>query len=291
MRSLILEDLDKSEKQAVSEHAVRLFMEQRVPLPAEVFDSDIEDPFLIVFAGLSGQNDVSCSIEYYPVPDGRSIHQTSRYGSYGGWRKPVVDDLVKSFYILLDNHLRKQPEKSEEWLNELGSHRYQYRFLHKLNQITAEVCEAIQGNAPIGFGFVFTRLKDFEPPEHAPVANRWQWWRHWRQVWAPAIHLKAEPLHILVENREIVFQVDTETVGRWSDWTSALKWTRDANLPPQTGQSTHVRRDLIQRYAESTQSSFCWFWRLTGYHRSSPYGKYDSFETFGQFGKTLIVKS
>ena len=127
----------------------------------------------------------------------------------------------------------------------------------------------------------FTRIE-------SPVVSRWQWWRHYRQVWSPALCLVDGPLDISVTEDGVLYDYKSSQVGRWTDWSSGLRYTRDANLPPATGQALYVRRELLEAFARANNYSFCWMWRIIGYHRTGSWGKYDTVSFEGELGATRI---
>ncbi len=127
----------------------------------------------------------------------------------------------------------------------------------------------------------FTRVE-------SPVVTRWQWWRHCRQVWAPALCLIDGSLHVTVKENGIFYDHESSPVGSWADWSWGLRDKRNANLPPATGQALFVRRGLLEAFSDTNRSTFCWLWRMTGYHRRGNHGKYDTFSFEGELGATRI---
>ena len=125
----------------------------------------------------------------------------------------------------------------------------------------------------------------------SPVAGRWQWWRHYRQIWAPALCLVDGCLNITIEDDGISYDHESSPVGRWTDWSWGLRETRDANLPPATGQALFVKGEYLEAFSDINKCSFCWIWLMTGYHRRDNWGKYDTFTFQGNLGTTGICKA
>jgi hypothetical protein len=121
-----------------------------------------------------------------------------------------------------------------------------------------------------------------------PVFGHWQWWRYYRQVWAPALCLVDGGLNITVTEKEICYDHKSTRIGRWTDWLWGLRDRRDANLPPATGQALFVRREVLDRFSDSSKCSFCWFWRATAYHRRGDWEKYETVSFDGELGSTRI---
>src|SRR5208337_4685885 len=53
----------------------------------------------------------------------------------------------------------------------------------------------------------------------SPVAGRWQWWRGYRRMWAPALCLVDGALDIRVTNDGVSYDQEFSPVGRWTDWS------------------------------------------------------------------------
>jgi hypothetical protein len=120
---------------------------------------------------------------------------------------------------------------------------------------------------------------------------RWQYWRLLRPPWLPHTWL-------LEESREVGFEDDSAlivgtsgtVVGRWSDWTDGLQETRSRDLPPLSGQFLAMNREVVEEFANQTQSTFCWVCRVTVYHREHSYDSYQRFDDRRIFGPTAIIR-
>ncbi len=128
----------------------------------------------------------------------------------------------------------------------------------------------------------FTRVE-------TPIATGWEWWRHWRQVWAPALTVMGDELRIEVLPDGIDYVAGQYTLGQWRDWAAGLRDVRDRNLPPETGQVLFVRGDAVDAYCEKTKSAFCWIWKLTAYHKKSASEDYKEISFEGIFGASNII--
>lgn len=124
---------------------------------------------------------------------------------------------------------------------------------------------------------------------HTVTVPRWQWWRAYRDIWAPAAFLGDSPLELQVTDIEIVVKDGKNVIARWTDWTDGLREQQLANLPPATGQCLLVKRDLINSFSASSRSRFCWVWRMTGYHRQHDYQEFETLSFEGQLGASNVI--
>jgi hypothetical protein len=122
----------------------------------------------------------------------------------------------------------------------------------------------------------------------SPVVSGWQWWRYYRRMWVPGLCLFDGSLDITVTDREISYAHNGSLVGRWIDWSGALLYTMDANLPPATGQALYVRKEHLEAFSDVNKYSFCWLWGMTRYHRHGNWGKYETSSFVGILGATRI---
>ncbi len=118
---------------------------------------------------------------------------------------------------------------------------------------------------------------------------RWQFWRMHRDIWFPAPFLGFNSLAFKCLDDTLIIQDGDDIVGKWNDWTFALKEKMTANLSPSSGQHLLVQRKRIERFTEETNSVFCWICRLTGYHREYDHQPYKHFTDYRQHGTTSIV--
>ena len=153
------------------------------------------------------------------------------------------------------------------------------------------------GDFGVTLGGKLSRLGGRETPrrfggwEVSPVAGhleswtgpRWQFWRLGR-VWAPASEVLTEPLTIEPSEDALEFKSSGAPVARWQDWAHEFKEILEANLPPSAGQVLFMKRDLVLKSAAEQASSFCWFCKMTIYHRQSSWGQFEKIESFRTFG-------
>lgn len=118
---------------------------------------------------------------------------------------------------------------------------------------------------------------------------RWQWWRAYRDIWAPASFLGRDPLILRVTDTDITIEDSRGIIGRWIDWADNFQEKEVANLPPATGQCLLVRRDVISDFSSASRSSFCWIWRFTVYHRQHDYQPFETLSMEGEFGATSVI--
>jgi len=118
---------------------------------------------------------------------------------------------------------------------------------------------------------------------------RWQYWRMHRRVWLPAPYLAATRLDFHCNTNNIDVHDNGKLVANWFDWVDGLTERHHIDLPMSTGQCLLVRREIIEEFAESTDSSFCWVCRVTGYHRKDNYESYKQVRDHREFGCTRIA--
>jgi hypothetical protein len=123
--------------------------------------------------------------------------------------------------------------------------------------------------------------------------SRWQWWRGFRGLHAPAPCLGENDFELVCTPSSIEFVEDGRVLGRWSDWTDGLTERMKEGLSPPTGQTLLVRRDVIQQFAEQHNAAFCWLVRMSVRYLKNSYD--DEFQEMHQdrtYGtQTLIMPS
>lgn len=120
---------------------------------------------------------------------------------------------------------------------------------------------------------------------------RWQYWRMYRSLWLPAPYLGYPSIAFEVEEGSLRFSDEEEIIGRWHDWTDGLGEKMSEEIPPATGQYLQIRRERLERFAQATNSVFCWVCRLTGWHREHRYESHKAFADYREFGATRILRS
>lgn len=125
----------------------------------------------------------------------------------------------------------------------------------------------------------------------ARIPMRWQYWRMYRDIWLPAPYFGDSLLTFGVEDGSLTVRDGEEVIGRWYDWTDRLSEKVTEEIPPAAGQYLLIRRERIKRFAQATNSVFCWVCRLTGWHREHNYESHKAFADYREFGATRIFRS
>jgi hypothetical protein len=121
------------------------------------------------------------------------------------------------------------------------------------------------------------------------TAPRWQWWRLYRGVWAPAACAGHGSYRFGCSEQALEFLADGETIARWEDWTGAVREQLHNELSPHSGQYLLIRRDVVDDFARASSSTFCWVCRIRGYHRQYDDQDYEGFSLCQTFGALSIA--
>ena len=124
---------------------------------------------------------------------------------------------------------------------------------------------------------------------HVSPMVSWQYWRMYRPVWLPTPYLGSSRLNFSCSDESVNVYEGDEVIAKWFDWTDGLTERHHIELPMATGQCLQIRRQTIEKFTESTGSSFCWVCRLTGYHRKDTYESYQKVRDHREFGCTRIA--
>jgi hypothetical protein len=120
---------------------------------------------------------------------------------------------------------------------------------------------------------------------------RWQFWRMWRELWLPAPYMVRANTTFCAEDDAIVASDPTEgAVAEWRDWTDGLTEKLADGLPPPGGSLLTLRREVVEKFEEATQSSFSWLCTVVVYSRDGYHKPFEAFFDERFFGGSLIVK-
>ena len=119
---------------------------------------------------------------------------------------------------------------------------------------------------------------------------RWQFWRMHRGIWFPSPFLVDEQLEFGYQDGAMCTILNGTVIGKWSDWTYALGEKLLDNVPPFSGQHLFIDRNIIQRFAADTGSTFCWICELTCYYRNQHYGEFKTFKDYMALGASSVIR-
>ena len=118
---------------------------------------------------------------------------------------------------------------------------------------------------------------------------RWQWWRMYRDVWLPSPFLIEDEYEFECTEDGLIAASTGEVMARWRDWTDGVSETTIDDVPPPGGQALLISREVIDDFADRTNSRFAWICTLTSYYRKHSYEKYEEFKDHREYGATRII--
>lgn len=112
--------------------------------------------------------------------------------------------------------------------------------------------------------------------EMAPkTALTWQFWRLFRGIDFPSPFILENSGRFECRKDALNIYEGQTLVAEWRDWTDALTERFTANLPPSTGNVLMLKRKVIKRFEQKTNSEFCWGCRVTRFHRGARFMLYN----------------
>jgi hypothetical protein len=172
LETLLDIDLPVDQCKTVAREMALLGMEHGIKPNEKFLNKDLMDPFSAVWTQLTGTAAKNLNYDF-PFLTCREEERYQGLGAHDARKKAIIKEFREAFFCLLSNHLAGRPGQNEEWLNYLGNSSYEGRFLRKINEISAEMALSLKNRAPVGLGFVFDRLRDFENPESAKDSQSW----------------------------------------------------------------------------------------------------------------------
>jgi hypothetical protein len=104
--------------------------------------------------------------------------------------------------------------------------------------------------------------------------SRWQWWRGFRGLHAPAPCLAERGYEVVCRSDAIEFRDEAQVAARWSDWTDGLSERLKGNLSPATGQVLLIECDRLYKFAADFDATYCWLVRMHVWSREHSYEDY-----------------
>jgi len=136
--------------------------------------------------------------------------------------------------------------------------------------------------------WTFAPLARAASPKTVPI---WQSWRLFQSgVWLPPTFLSNARMTFQCTSEGVEVLDGDKSVGRWQDWTQALRERGRFPPPKNCGNYLLLAPKLVDKVSTHTDASYCWICRLSVYHRKDRYEH--SFEhvlTNRLFGGTLLV--
>lgn len=126
---------------------------------------------------------------------------------------------------------------------------------------------------------------------HVSGILRWQWWRSYRGVLAPAEGMPVGDCEVRCTDDAVEYWGEGRCVARWFDWMHHFEELYYPNMPPWTGHVLLIRRSVIEEYQSLSAGTFAWLCRWRNYERKREYGtNVETTEGFSAFGTTSVAR-
>lgn len=128
------------------------------------------------------------------------------------------------FFGLLANHLLERSEQNNQWLDKIGTHTWQRKFLHFMNTLAEEVSQSIMTHSSVQIGWFYERLK--EVPRPTWTTNRDEY-RH-SVVATKALHRIALDILIIARPAGTRISISKQDLERAfsSGYCEPISWVR-----------------------------------------------------------------
>lgn len=126
---------------------------------------------------------------------------------------------------------------------------------------------------------------------HPITTPRWQAWRMYRNIWLPAPCLGNPDVSFSAGKNSLIIRDKNRVVGKWNDWTDGLSEKYFDEVPPRSGQYLVMSKDLVEEFANLTNSTFCWLCQLNIYYKEKSYDDYKLLTDHRAFGQSKLIKT
>jgi hypothetical protein len=119
---------------------------------------------------------------------------------------------------------------------------------------------------------------------------RWQWWRAYRNTWAPSHNLfPNSSLTVCCQPDRVEYLLDNKVIGYWKDWTKGITEYTNANLSPSSGCYLMLDKEIVKNTNNIGGVTTCWVCKITCYHRKYSHEQFQSHEIFKVIGGSNII--
>ncbi len=206
----------------ILQQAALLNMEQRIRPSVNQWPNEVNDPYSSVWMQLSDVVSSPLNVSFPPLT-GREKERYHEPGDYESTSTATLDELREAFFCFLAHHLDGRPDQNATWLAKVGEHSYEGRFLHKLNEVSRDLAATVKKGVPASLGFVYERLKGFEPLEPGADPESWALFRSVKRA-AVQVGLDVIVIGLYMGARPEISQYEIELAfnSQFCDWAA---WT------------------------------------------------------------------